>query len=40
MRKSIFEELDDIYDEEQLKVAIDKLPIKGKWDSQNGNVYP
>lgn len=32
MRKSIFEELDGIYDEEQLKIAIYRLPIKGKWD--------
>lgn len=34
MKKSIFEELDEIYDEEQLKIAIDKLPIKGKWNPQ------
>lgn len=38
MRKSIFEELDDIYDEEQLKIAIDKLPIKGKWGPKNKYV--
>ena len=32
MEKSIFEQLDEIYDEEQLKKAIDNLPIHGRWD--------
>lgn len=32
MEKSIFEQLDEIYDEEQLKLAIEKLPVHGTWD--------
>ena len=31
MEKSIFEQLNEIYDEKQLKKAIDGLPIHGKW---------
>lgn len=32
MEKSIFEQLNEIYDEEQLKKAINELPVHGKWD--------
>lgn len=32
MEKSIFEQLNEIYDEEQLKKAIDNLLVHGKGD--------
>lgn len=34
MGKSIFEQLNEIQDEEQLQIASSKLPVYGKWDSK------